>query len=226
MFEIYPGCLRGNRLTKWKVNLKGFVAFIVLALVILICAPAEVEAYSVQLQAGGETIDLEINPIPPGRIHIDASNPCYTNPDTGIHYCQLILWDPSWTTEYTFSAKLTPVGSVYFARFSLSYYYDAAYKYGYALDEKICPASSKCTLNPAVQMFIPDDAEQFLFWYNSGTGTQIYVAINIAYSDGRSASYLGGPRAHDDIFFCGQYTQPGQPKRFKFRRGRPGGPGD
>jgi len=226
MLEIYFGCRRGNRLTDWRGNQRGFLVLMLLALLILICAPAAAEAYSVQLQAGGETIDLEINPIPPGRIHIDQSNPCHINPDTVVYYCQLILWDPSWATEYTFSAKLTPEGSVYFARFSLSYYYNAAYKYGYLLDSYQCPAHSECTLNPAVQLFIPDDAEQFLFWYDSGTGTQIYVAINIAYSDGRNASFRGGPESHDDIFFCDRYTQPGKPKRVKFRRGRPAGPGD
>ncbi|MDQ1237977.1 MAG: hypothetical protein QG577_161, partial [Thermodesulfobacteriota bacterium] len=40
MLEIYFGCRRGNRLEDWKVNQRGFLVLMVLALLILICAPA------------------------------------------------------------------------------------------------------------------------------------------------------------------------------------------
>lgn len=195
-----------------------------MSLVFWVSAPADSRGYTVQLQAAGETIELEIQPVPPGRVVLlNGTTNCYL--DTGSYYCSLILWDPSWTSDFTMSAKITPQGPVSGPSFWLSYYYDAVLHYGYTLDSRACPGGSKCTLNPSVQFLMPDYAKQFVFDYDSGAGTRIFVTIDVAYSDGRSAGVYGGPAAHDDVLFCGRSGQPGKPKRIAFRRDKGGGPG-
>jgi hypothetical protein len=221
----------GLQVSKSKTRERVFIIVAAFALAVCsICTPAVLYGYHEQFHAGDETIELEITPVPPGRVvNSWGTTDCYlqTGYYGGSYYtCNLILWDPSWTVDYTMSAKITTQVLDFYPWFWLDYYSDYASLHGYTLDNSAtCPLYSQCTLNLSVQFLIPDDAKQFKFSYVPSRGHPVELTIDVRYSDGRSASIHGGPGAHDYIFFCGQSPQPGKPKKIEFRRDKGGGPG-
>ena len=195
------------------------------AMVVIVCVftPSTLYGYRTQIHAAGETIEWELNPIPPGRVN-DLNIPgadCYEN------RCLYVLVDPSWSTEYTLSAKIsTPLHTGDLRELSI-YYYSTSSTLPRVLESKACGYfSTPCTITPAVSIAsLPDDAASFEIHYSVNGGSLVIITINIAYMDGRSAAMYGGPGENEDTFFCADSPQPGRPKRVSLNRKKGAGPG-
>ena len=200
---------------------------LVLVFAVNICTPAVLHGYSVQLHAGIETIELELNPTPPGRLMCTSTDCSY---DSGLqaYRCTCYFNNPSWIDMYTLAATITPKGSYDNPYLDIYYFYDGM---NHVLDSREWPLSLPgCTLPGKALFFMSEYFEHLSVYYNSNTGTKILVEIASSYTDGIPAYRTGGPGENEDSCFCGGSSQPGKPSMKCYRPGgsgggRGGGPG-
>jgi hypothetical protein len=202
----------------------GALSMVAATFIACLFATGEIYGYKTQIHAAGEMIEWEINPIPPGRIN-DLNLPgvdCYEN------HCTFVLVNPSWSAEYTLSAKIsTQLHYNDLRELSIGYYSTSSPTMRRGLETKMCGYFAEtCTIEPAITISsLPDDAGSLDIQYIVNGGTHVTITINIAYMDGRNPAMYGGPGENSDTFFCSGNAQPGKPRMVRWNRSKGAGPG-